>query len=166
MSIYRYIDFFHQQSFCGQGKGLPGFSFPWGFFEEAQPNESRQATKATKRKSFVFTSKTFIQFSRKIKYKFNAMGRKPEGKTEKAFKHFGKKLDGMIDDLGKLKDRAKEKYPDQFKEIKKNAEKLKEEVKELKEKNKDKWDVVEDKISKAGKEIKEAFKVAFSKEKE
>ncbi len=94
------------------------------------------------------------------------MGRKPEGKAEKTFKKFGVKIDEMIADLQKLKEKARENYGDRFEEMDRNAEKLKDEFNQFKERNKDKWDEVEDKLEKAGKELAGAFKTAFSKKTE
>ena len=91
------------------------------------------------------------------------MGRKPEGKTEKAFKKFGKQIDEMIVDLKNLKNKAKDEYSDQVDELKRNGETLKEEFGKLNEK--DKWDEVGDRLESAGKEVKEAFKRAFSSKK-
>lgn len=89
------------------------------------------------------------------------MGRKPEGTAEKMFKRFGKKLDGLLSDLDKATDKAKEDYADRFEELKKNKETLKKEFGEFKEKHKDKWEEIESGFERAGREIKTAFSQAF-----
>lgn len=91
------------------------------------------------------------------------MGRKPEGTAEKMFKRFGKKLDGLLSDLDKATDKAKEDYADRFEELKKNKETLKKEFGEFKEKHKDKWEEIESGFERAGRDIKDAFNNAFSK---
>ncbi len=91
------------------------------------------------------------------------MGRKPEGKAEKMFKRFGKKVDELLSDLDKATDKAKEDYADRFEELKRNKETLKKDFGEFKEKHKDKWDEIETGFERAGKEIKNAFSHAFRK---
>ena len=89
------------------------------------------------------------------------MGRKPEGKAEKAFKRLGKQVDEMIKDLNNLKEKAKEDYSDQIDELKRNGETLKDEFDKFKDN--EKWDEVGNHMERAGQEVKEAFKRAFRK---
>ena len=92
------------------------------------------------------------------------MGRKPEGKAEKSFKHFGKRIDSIIEDLKKLKEQAKEKYPNEYEEIKRNKAKLKDEWDEFS--SDERWSEAVKKVESAGKELAEAIKVVFKGKKD
>ena len=81
-----------------------------------------------------------------------------EGKAEKAFKGFGKKVDGFIEELGEAGERLQKEFQTKFEELKVSAEKLKKEAE-----NKERWKEVEVNIKKAGDELNNAFKNAFKK---
>ncbi|HPM30420.1 MAG TPA: hypothetical protein PLJ60_08780 [Chryseolinea sp.] len=81
-----------------------------------------------------------------------------EGKTEKAFKGFGKKVDGFIEELGEAGERLQREFQSKFEELKVSAEKLKKEAE-----NKERWKEVEESLKKAGDELGNAFKAAFNK---
>ncbi|ELR71884.1 hypothetical protein C900_02259 [Fulvivirga imtechensis AK7] len=91
------------------------------------------------------------------------MGRKPEGKAEKMFKDIGKKIDELIQDLDKAKERAKVEYADEIEELKRNGETLKSGFNKFKENNKERWEDIEASLEKAGNELRNAFDAAFSK---
>ena len=81
-----------------------------------------------------------------------------EGKAEKAFKGFGKKVDGFIEELGEAGERLQKEFQTKFEDLKVSAEKLKKEAE-----NKERWKEVEDSLKKAGDELGNAFKAAFTK---
>ena len=92
------------------------------------------------------------------------MGRKPEGKAEKAFKNIGKKIDELLADLKEAGSHAEEEYSDRIEELKGSGEKLKDEFSNFKDKHKDRIDEVETNLKKAGEDLKNAFNSAFKKE--
>jgi len=81
-----------------------------------------------------------------------------EGKSEKFFKDFGKKIDQFLRELRETGDRAEVELKQKFEELKKAAEKLKKEAggKELGKE-------IEDGLKKAGQELEGDFKAAFKK---
>jgi len=81
-----------------------------------------------------------------------------EGRNEKTFKHFGKKLDGFVGELNEATERLKKEFQGKYEELKVSAEKLKTESD-----NKDRWKEVEDSLKKAGDELANAFRAAFKK---
>ncbi len=81
-----------------------------------------------------------------------------QGKAEKAFKNFGKRLDDFVVELNQAGDRVQKEFKDRFEELKDSAEKLKDETK-----NKERWKEVEDSLKKAGEQLNNAFKAAFKK---
>ena len=81
-----------------------------------------------------------------------------EGDAEKAFKSFGKKVDGFVSELGEAGERLQKEFQLKFEELKVSAEKLKNEAE-----NKERWREVEDSLRKAGDEFSKAFKSAFKK---
>lgn len=83
-----------------------------------------------------------------------------EGKSEKFFKDFGKKIDQFLSELRETGDRAEVEFKQKFEELKKAAEKLKKEAGD-----KDRWKEVEASLKKAGQELETAFKAAFSNKK-
>ena len=93
------------------------------------------------------------------------MGRKPEGKAEKAFKKIGKKIDELLADLKEAGSHAEEEYADRIDELKGSGEKLKEEFSNFKVKHQDRIDEVEANLKKAGEDLKNAFSSAFKKDK-
>ena len=89
------------------------------------------------------------------------MGRKPEGKAEKMFKKFGKKIDELLVDLDKVKDDAKVEYADRIEELKRNGETLKQEAKDFMEDHKDTIEKVETQLKKVGNEFRDAVENVF-----
>jgi len=81
-----------------------------------------------------------------------------EGKAEKFFKDFGKKLDQFLVELKDAGTRAEADMQSKYDELKVAAEKLKKEAE-----NKDRWKEVESSLKKAGSELENAFKTAFKK---
>ena len=86
------------------------------------------------------------------------MATNEEGKAEKAFKGFGKKVDGFMEELGDAGGKLQKEFQLKFDELKASAEKLKKEAE-----NKERWKEVEDSLKKAGDELSNAFKAAFTK---
>lgn len=81
-----------------------------------------------------------------------------EGKSEKFFKDFGKKLDQFLAELNQAGERAQTDFKDKFEELKSAGERVKKEVE-----NKERWKEVEESLKKAGKELEQAFGAAFKK---
>ena len=81
-----------------------------------------------------------------------------QGKAEKAFTSFGKKVDEFVVELGEAGDRLNKEFQQKYEELKVSAEKLRKEAE-----NKERWKEVEDSLKKAGDELGRAFKAAFSK---
>ena len=81
-----------------------------------------------------------------------------EGKAEKFFKDFGKKLDQFLVELKDAGTRAEADMQTKYDELKVAAEKLKKEAE-----NKDRWKEVESSLKKAGSELENAFKTEFKK---
>jgi hypothetical protein len=82
----------------------------------------------------------------------------PEGKGEKFFKEFGKKMDQFMGELKEAGDRAEVDFKQKFEELKKAGEKLKNEAG-----NKERWKEVETSLKKATQEFENALKAAFKK---
>jgi hypothetical protein len=81
-----------------------------------------------------------------------------EGKNEKTFKNFGKKVDDFMVELNEAGQKLQKEFHEKFEELKISAEKLKKEAE-----NKERWKEVEESLKKAGDEFGKAFKAAFSK---
>jgi len=81
-----------------------------------------------------------------------------EGKAEKAFKNFGKKVDEFMVELSDAGDRLHKEFKEKLDDLKVSAEKLKKEAE-----NKERWKEVEDSLKKASDELGKAFKAAFRK---
>lgn len=81
-----------------------------------------------------------------------------QGKAEKAFKSFGKRVDEFVVELNEAGERLQKEFKDRLEELKDSAEKLKDEAK-----NKERWREVEDSLKKAGEDLNNAFKAAFKK---
>ena len=79
-----------------------------------------------------------------------------EGRNEKKFKNFGKKVDDFMMDLHEAGDKLQKEFREKFEELKVSAEKMKKEVE-----NKERWKEVEDNLKKAGEEFGKAFEAAF-----
>lgn len=81
-----------------------------------------------------------------------------EGKAEKIFKEFGKKLDQFLAEVKDAGTRAEADMQQKYDELKTAAEKIKKEAE-----NKERWKEVEASLKKAGAELENAFKSAFRK---
>ncbi len=81
-----------------------------------------------------------------------------EGKAEKFFKEFGKKMDQFLLELKDAGTRAETDMQQKYEELKVAAEKLRKEAE-----NKERWKEVESSLKKAGSELENAFKSAFKK---
>lgn len=84
-----------------------------------------------------------------------------EGKAERAFKNFGKKVDEFMVELNEAGDRLHKEFKEKLDDLKVSAEKLKKEAE-----NKERWKEVEDNLKKAGDELSKAFKAAFRRTEE
>jgi len=81
-----------------------------------------------------------------------------EGKAEKFFKEFGKKMDQFTIELKDAGNRAESDLQKKYDELKAAAQKLKAEAGK-----KERWQEVETSLKKAGEELENAFKAAFKK---
>ena len=81
-----------------------------------------------------------------------------EGKAEKGFKNFGKKVDGFVAEFQEAAERLEKEFQQKYEELKVSAEKLKKEAE-----NKERWKEVENSLKKAGDEVANAFRAAFKK---
>ncbi len=81
-----------------------------------------------------------------------------QGRAEKAFKNFGKKVDAFMEEFSEAGEKLNREFSQKFEELKVSAEKLKHESE-----NKERWKEVEDALKKAGDELSKAFKAAFKK---
>lgn len=81
-----------------------------------------------------------------------------EGKAEKGFKNFGKRVDGFVEELNEAAAKLEKEFQEKYDELKIAAEKLKKEAE-----NKERWKEVELSLKKAGDELANAFKAAFKK---
>ena len=81
-----------------------------------------------------------------------------EGKNEKAFKNFGKKVDDFMADLNDASDRLQKEFKEKLEDLKSTAEKIKKETE-----NKERWKEVEESLKKASDELANAFRAAFGK---
>ena len=86
------------------------------------------------------------------------METKEEGKNEKTFKNFGKRVDDFVEELNEAGVKLEKEFREKFEELKVAADRLKKEAE-----NKDRWKEVETSLKKAGEEFSKAFKTAFSK---
>jgi hypothetical protein len=81
-----------------------------------------------------------------------------EGKTEKTFKNFGRKVDGFLEELNEASEKLQKEFREKYDDLKVTAEKLKKESQ-----NNERWKEVEDSLKKASDELGNAFKAAFKK---
>ena len=86
------------------------------------------------------------------------MEAKEEGKAEKVFKEFGKRLDLFLEEAKEAGTRIEADMQKKYEELKVAAEKLKKEAE-----NKERWKEVEAGLKKAGEELDKAFRAAFKK---
>ncbi|MEK6781357.1 MAG: hypothetical protein AABY93_06605 [Bacteroidota bacterium] len=84
-----------------------------------------------------------------------------DGKAEKFFKDFGKKVDQFILEAKDAGSRLETDLQKKYDELKATAEKIKGEAE-----NKERWKEVEVSLKKAGDELSNAFKAAFKKKKD
>jgi hypothetical protein len=83
---------------------------------------------------------------------------KQEGRSEKFFRDFGKKMDTFMGELREAGDRAEVDLKKKFEDLKAAGEKLKNEAAD-----KERWKEVEIALKKASQELEAAFKAAFKK---
>jgi uncharacterized protein YukE len=81
-----------------------------------------------------------------------------EGKAEKLFQQFGKRVDKFLEELDEAGGKLNKEFEGRYEELKQSAEKLKKEAED-----KDRWKEVEAALKKAGQELENAFKAAFKK---
>jgi hypothetical protein len=81
-----------------------------------------------------------------------------EGKAEKFFKEFGKKMDQFLVEVKDAGTRAEADMQQKFEELKVAADRIKKEAE-----NKERWKEVDSSLKKAGAELENAFKSAFKK---
>ncbi len=81
-----------------------------------------------------------------------------EGKAEKFFKDFGKKLDQFLVETKDAGTRVESDLKKKYEELKVAGEKLKSDVE-----NKERWKEVEASLKRAGEELEKAAKAAFKK---
>jgi len=81
-----------------------------------------------------------------------------EGKAEKFFKDFGKKMDQFASELKEAGSRAEVDLNKKYEELKAAAQKFKEDAGK-----KERWQEVETSLKKASEELEKAFKAAFKK---
>lgn len=81
-----------------------------------------------------------------------------DGKAEKLFKNFGKKVDKFLEELDEAGEKLNKEFEGKYDELKETAERLKKEAG-----NKERWNEVESRLKKAGQELERAFKAAFKK---
>ena len=81
-----------------------------------------------------------------------------EGKAEKFFKDFGKKMDSFLVEVKDAGTRLEADMQQKYEELKVTAERIKKETE-----NKERWKEVESALKKAGEELNSAVKAAFKK---
>lgn len=81
-----------------------------------------------------------------------------EGKSEKTFKNFGKKVDQFLVELNEAGEKLQKEFEEKFEELKQTAEKMKKEAE-----SNERWKEVENSLKKAADELSHAFKAAFKK---
>jgi chromatin remodeling complex protein RSC6 len=90
--------------------------------------------------------------------KFGLMENSNEGRNEKKFKNFGKRVDDFMLDLNEAGEKLQKEFREKFEDLKATAEKIKKESE-----NNERWKEVEDSLRKASDELAHAFKAAFKK---
>jgi hypothetical protein len=81
-----------------------------------------------------------------------------QGKNEKTFNNFGKKIDDFMVELNEAGERLQKEFHLKYEELKVSAEKIRNDAE-----NKERWREVEASLKKAGDELGNAFKAAFKK---
>ena len=78
---------------------------------------------------------------------------KTDGKAEKMFSDFGKKIDQLMEEMNEGKGNIKEEYESRLEELKRNFNSLKEEFVHVKDFSKERWHEIEEGFEKAANEI-------------
>ncbi len=91
------------------------------------------------------------------------MSTNTQGSAEKFMQDMGKRLDELVEDLKRFKDRAKVEYADEIDELKRNKDTLKEEFQDFREKHKDRLDEIQSSLENAAREVGKAVEAAFKK---
>jgi histidinol dehydrogenase len=86
------------------------------------------------------------------------MAKTEQGKSEKFFREFGKKVDQFVVEVKEAGDRAHTEMEARLEELRIAGEKIRKEATD-----KDRWNEVEKSLKKAGKEMEKAFSAAFGK---
>ena len=86
------------------------------------------------------------------------METKDEGRAEKTFKNFGKRVDDFVVELNEAAAKLEREFEEKYEELRVSAEKLKKEAE-----NKERWKEVESSLKKAGEELKQAFNAALNR---
>jgi hypothetical protein len=81
-----------------------------------------------------------------------------EGRTEKTFRNFGRRVDDFVADLNEASERLRTEFKEKYEELRVTAEKIKKESE-----TNERWREVEDSLRRAGDELANAFKAAFKK---
>ena len=81
-----------------------------------------------------------------------------EGKNEKTFKNFGRKVDDFVAELNEASEKLRAEFKEKYDELRSTAEKIKKESE-----TNERWKEVEESLRKAGDELGNAFKAAFRK---
>jgi F0F1-type ATP synthase membrane subunit b/b' len=81
-----------------------------------------------------------------------------EGKSEKFFKDFGKKVDQFLSEAKEASSKLDADMQKKYEELKESAEKLRKEAA-----NKERWKEVEEGLKRAGEELEKTLKAAFRK---
>ena len=81
-----------------------------------------------------------------------------EGKTEKSFKNFGRKVDDFMVELNDATERLRVEFKQKYDELRAAAEKVKKESE-----TNERWKEVEESLKKASDELGNAFRAAFKK---
>ena len=81
-----------------------------------------------------------------------------EGKNEKTFKNFGRKVDDFVAELNEASEKLRAEFKEKYDELRNTAEKIKKESE-----TNERWKEVEESLRKAGDELGNAFKAAFKR---
>jgi hypothetical protein len=81
-----------------------------------------------------------------------------QGKAEKSFSSFGKKVDVFVQEFQEAADKLEKEFREKYEELKVSADKIKKEAE-----NRERWQEVEQSLKKASDEVANAFKAAFKK---
>ncbi|HZY79750.1 MAG TPA: hypothetical protein VFE50_09515 [Cyclobacteriaceae bacterium] len=86
------------------------------------------------------------------------MEEKQEGKSEKFFRDFGKRIDQLLDEMKDAGKRMDVDMQKKYDELKESAERFKKEAA-----NRERWKEVEEGLKRAGEELEKTVKAAFKK---